>query len=73
MDAIFREARIKRTPVEWALRWVWDHPDVTVVLSGMNEEDHIEENLAIAAQANPNSLSADELMLVEMRDKSIGS
>ena len=65
VDTIWRTAAVPRTPVEWALRWVWNHPDVTVVLSGMNEETHIEENLTIAAQALPNSLSEDEIKLVE--------
>jgi predicted aldo/keto reductase-like oxidoreductase len=50
--------------VEWALRWVWNRPEVTVVLSGMNDEAHIEENLAIAAEARPHSLSEAELDLV---------
>ncbi len=65
VDAIWKTAALKRTPVEWALRWVWNHPEVTVVLSGMNDEAHIEENLAIAAQAHPNSLTEDELKRVE--------
>ena len=65
VDAIWQKAEVARTPVEWALRWIWNHPEVTVVLSGMNEEGHIEENLAIAAQALPNSLSEVELKLVE--------
>ncbi len=64
VDAIWQRAAVKRTPVEWALRWVWNHPEVTVVLSGMNDEAHIEENLAIASQALPNSLTEDELELV---------
>ncbi len=65
VETIFKAAEFKRTPVEWALRWVWNHPEVTVVLSGMNEEDHINENLAIAAEAGPDSLSENELLLVE--------
>lgn len=65
VDAIWNRASKKRTPVEWALRWVWNHPEVTVLLSGMNEETHIEENLAIAAEALPNSFTQDELNLVE--------
>ena len=49
--------QLRRTPAEWGLRWVWNHPEVTVVLSGMNEEAHIEENLRIADEAYPNSLN----------------
>ena len=59
--AIWKKADKKRTPVEWALRWIWNRPEVTTVLSGMNEETHIQENLAIAAEALPNSLTKDEL------------
>ena len=63
--AIWNRAAVERTPAAWALRWVWNHPEVTVVLSGMNEESHIEENLAVAEQAGANSLSADELAIVD--------
>lgn len=62
---IFQLADQQRSPVEWALRWVWNHPEVTVVLSGMNEEAHIQENIAIANQAHPNSLTPEELALVD--------
>ncbi|MDJ0783959.1 MAG: aldo/keto reductase [Desulfosarcinaceae bacterium] len=61
---IWQKAAIQRSPAEWALRWVWDHPDVTVVLSGMNEEAHIAENLAIADTARPKSLTPAEHALV---------
>jgi uncharacterized protein len=65
VEAIWNAAAVKRTPVAWALRWLWNHPEVTVVLSGMNEEAHIEENLAIAADALPGSLTEDELKRVQ--------
>ena len=61
---IWDEAQTPRTPVEWALRWVWDHPQVTVVLSGMNEEAHVEQNIAIANDAEPNSLTDTEREIV---------
>lgn len=62
---IWDEAPVKRSPAEWALRWIWNHPGVTVILSGMNDEGHIEENIRAATEAKPNSLTAEELKLVE--------
>jgi len=64
VEEIWDEAPVKRTAAEWGLRWVWNHPEVTVVLSGMNEEAHIEENLKVAGEAYPNSLTETELQLV---------
>ncbi len=65
VEAIWKTAAVKRTPAEWALRWVWNHPEVTVVLSGLNEESHIEENLAAAEQGLAGSLTEEELGLVD--------
>jgi predicted aldo/keto reductase-like oxidoreductase len=65
VKAIWGEASHQRTPAEWALRWVWNHPEVTVVLSGMNEESHIDENLAIASAGRAHSLAPEELALVD--------
>ncbi len=64
VQEIWSEAEVKRTPAEWALRWVWNHPEVTVVLSGMNEESQIEENLKTSEEAYPGSLTDAELQLV---------
>ncbi len=62
---IWEKAETRRTPVEWALRFIWDRPEVTVVLSGMNEEAHIEENMAIADRAEPGSLTPAECDLID--------
>jgi predicted aldo/keto reductase-like oxidoreductase len=69
VQEIWDEAPEKRTPAEWALRWIWNHPEVTVVLSGMNEESHIEENLKTADAAYPNSLTEAELKLVKRAEQ----
>jgi predicted aldo/keto reductase-like oxidoreductase len=66
---IWDEAPVKRTPAEWALRWVWNHPEVTVALSGMNEESQVEENLKIAEEAYPNSLNENEMQLISRVEK----
>ncbi len=65
VQKIWEKADRKRTPVEWALRWLWNQPEVTVVLSGMNDDDHIAENLRIAQEALPDSLSEKEVSLVD--------
>ncbi len=57
---IWDESPVKRSPAEWGLRWVWDHPEVTVALSGMNDEAHIDENIRVASEAVPGSLSLQE-------------
>ncbi|WP_136805703.1 aldo/keto reductase [Desulfosediminicola flagellatus] len=64
IGALWNSAEQKRTPVEWALRWIWNHPEVTVVLSGMNQEAHIEENLRIASEATANSLTETDISIV---------
>ncbi len=65
IQAIWNEAKTRRRPAEWALRWVWNHPEVTVVLSGMNDEAHIAENITIAESARAGSLTGEELQIVE--------
>lgn len=62
---IWRKSEMQRTPAEWALRWVWNHNEVAMLLSGMNEEAHIHENCRIAGEAYPDSLSKEELAVVD--------
>jgi predicted aldo/keto reductase-like oxidoreductase len=70
VEDIWNQAEVKRTPAEWALRWVLNHPEVTCVLSGMNEEKQVRENLHIADESLPDSLQEEELQLIEkVRDK----
>lgn len=57
---IYDRAEKKRTAAEWGLRWVWNHPEVTVVLSGMNDEHHIAENLKTCEDALPGCMTAGE-------------
>ncbi|KPK99453.1 MAG: aldo/keto reductase [Planctomycetes bacterium SM23_65] len=64
VQAVWDEAAARRTPAEWALRWIWNLPEVHVVLSGMNAERHIDENIRIASEALPNSLTESELATV---------
>lgn len=63
VQELFDESGFDWSPAEWALRWVWDHPEVGVVLSGMNSMEQVEENLKIASQAQPATMSDEELDL----------
>ena len=62
---IWGRADDKRTPVAWSLEWIWNHPEVTVILSGMNNDAHIKQNLALAEKALPHSFSQKEVDLVD--------
>jgi hypothetical protein len=62
---IWNESDTGRSPADWALRWVLNHPEVTTVFSGMGEMDQVEENLKVTDEALPNSLTEDELELYE--------
>jgi predicted aldo/keto reductase-like oxidoreductase len=64
VERIWARSPKSRTPAEWALSWVWDHPGVITALSGMGADAQLQENLATAAEARPGSLGADEWALV---------
>jgi predicted aldo/keto reductase-like oxidoreductase len=48
------------SPAAWALWWLWNQPEVTVVLSGMNDGAQLTENLNIADTSVPDMLTKDE-------------
>ena len=58
--ALFDKAVPGRSHAAWALRWLWDQPEVTVVLSGMNEIAQLDENIQIAESALPGCLEERE-------------
>lgn len=57
----FEECDEKKSPAEWGLRWIWNHKEVNVVLSGMSDEKQVAENIRIASDARENSLTEKEL------------
>ncbi|MEM1565518.1 MAG: aldo/keto reductase [Candidatus Bathyarchaeia archaeon] len=61
---IWESFPIKRSLVEWCLRWVWDHPEVSTVVVEMSEMKQVLENVALADLAEPNSFSVQELILI---------
>ena len=70
IQAIWDEAEIKRTPAEWALQWVWNHPEISLALSGMSTMNHVIENVESASRSGPRMLTEAELKLIaRVREK----
>lgn len=64
---IFHEYKIKHTPAQWSFRWLWNQPEVTVVLSGMNSIQMVLDNVETASQVRVGELNAeDEAMLKDV-------
>ncbi|MBR3356685.1 MAG: aldo/keto reductase [Solobacterium sp.] len=59
------------SPAEWGLRWLYDQPEVTVVLSGMNSEEMVKENCRTASEALPHSMEEQDFAVLEEVKKSI--
>jgi predicted aldo/keto reductase-like oxidoreductase len=62
---IWDTAANKRTPADWALQWLWNQPEVSVVLSGMSAMQHVEENVASASASATGTLTAAEAPLFD--------
>jgi predicted aldo/keto reductase-like oxidoreductase len=65
VQAIWDETKSKRSMAEWALQWVWNHPEVSVVLSGMSTMQQVVENVKSASRSGPRTLTDKELQLIE--------
>ncbi len=65
IQSIWYEAETKRSPAEWALRFLWDQDKINVVLSGMSTMEQVVENIRIAEEGLANSLTSDEKNLIE--------
>ncbi len=55
----------KRSPAYWALRFIMSHDGVSTVLSGMNVNEHIKDNINVASTTAENSMSEEELNIIE--------
>ena len=65
ISKIWDEADQRRTPAEWALRWVWDHAEVATVLSGMSSLDQLRENILLADGVEAGCLTADDMARID--------
>ena len=62
---VFQEANPDRTPIEWAFDFLWNKPEVSLLLSGMTYKEQIDENITYADRAHIGMLSADELAVYD--------
>jgi len=53
------------SPVFWALRWLWNQPEITLVLSGMNHVNQVNENVAIAKSSPSGCMTPGELAVID--------
>ena len=65
VQALYDAFPVKRSAVEWAFRWLCNHPEVSMVLSGCNEAGQIDENLRIFDTVEPGIMSEEELKLMD--------
>jgi hypothetical protein len=61
---------VQRTPADWALQWLWDQPEVSVVLSGMSDMPQVEENLRSAEASRIHRFTpAEQALIADAKEK----
>lgn len=58
---LFQNADGQLSPAGWALRWLWNQPEVTCLLSGMNDDRQLDENILVANNSFPDMLTRQEI------------
>ena len=62
---IFGSSSRGYSPAEWGLRWLWDQPGVSVILSGMNSMDQVNENIRIASEVTASSMTDEDFKIID--------
>lgn len=70
---IFASHTPHHTPAQWAFKWLWDQPQVTVVLSGMNSMEMLEDNVKTASETEIGELTEDDQMMLNKVASAINS
>lgn len=63
--AVIAENSRRRSPAEWAFRWLYNQPEVTCVLSGMNSLEMVQENLRIASETQIGEMTTEDFALID--------
>jgi uncharacterized protein len=66
---VLDNAKIKRTMADWGLQFLWNRPEVSVVLSGMSNLQQVKENVRSASNSGIGSLSEEELAIIKNLQK----
>jgi predicted aldo/keto reductase-like oxidoreductase len=70
VKSIWEQAPVKRSPVNWALQWLWNQPEISTVLSGMNTMKQVEENIAHASASGIGTLTSRDIDIIDrVREK----
>ena len=70
---IFAGYPVQHTPAQWAFRWLWNQPEVTVVLSGMNTEEMVLDNIRTASAVQVGELGEVEEAMLQSVVKAINA
>ena len=70
---IFESYPVSHTPAQWAFRWLWNQPEVTVVLSGMNTDEMVLDNLQTASTVRAGELGEREEQMLQSVVKAINA
>lgn len=69
----FEQAEIKRSPAEWSFRWLWNQPEITCVLSGMNSMEMLNENIEAASDAKAGDLTDKDFEVIKKAKKAFSN
>lgn len=64
-EKIFEKYPVKHTPAQWALRWLWNQPEVTCVLSGMNSKKMVQDNIKTASTVSVGEIGTKEEAMLQ--------
>ena len=73
IQEIWDQSENHRTPADWALQWLWNQLEISLVLSGMSEMQHVIENVNSASNSGSDSLSEDELTTLNQVREAYGN
>lgn len=57
----WEKAGVRRSAPDWAFQWVWNQPEVSIALSGMNSMQQVTDNIESANRSGPDTLSEKDI------------